>query len=76
MRRRTSVALGDPVPVVPYGDFSLLPGKETAALWDVIGPTVERNLRARVPLHLIFCACYAQGIENGASLGREKECAT
>lgn len=71
---RGRASLGPTFPIVGVKDFTKLkvnPGR-LREMWDIIGPTVELNMVKRVELWQIFVMCYIQGLENGASLEREK----
>lgn len=64
------VPIGGPaVDVVPVGDFTRLRSQDVDKLWSIIGPTVECNMQTQ-PLWKVFCACYAQGLENGSEMAK------
>lgn len=68
--KRQHVAIGPPVPLVSYPSFTKfrMTEKQLKDMWDIIGPTVERNMTGNVPLWHTFTMCYVQGLENGSSL--------
>lgn len=60
--------IGDTFPYVPVKDFQMKAKRtELHALWPIIGPTVELNMRGKHPAELweLFALCYLQGLENG-----------
>lgn len=69
--RMMRVTLGPDVPLVPYAHFSKLPGSIVREAWQVVGPSVERNLTKRHALWTIFAACYLEGLAHGAGIARE-----
>ena len=67
--------LGPPIPIVPVGDFSRMPYDVIEKAWQIVGPSVARNMnsaRSVAPLWQIFAACYAEGVNHGAGIVREK----
>lgn len=68
------VNLGPPVPMVPVSHFSRLPNEVVEIAWQIIGPSVQRNLSSVRPPALweVFAACYAEGVEHGMSAMRER----
>lgn len=63
--RRFAVELGPPIPAVPITAFSRLnvTEDEMAKMWQIVGPSVERNMR--LPLWKIICAAYIEGLNHG-----------
>lgn len=61
------------VPTVPVTDFSRVPlcDAELRQLWNIVGPTVERNLD-RAPLWKVITAVYFEGLMHGAGLEAER----
>ena len=74
-RKMQIATFGPAVPLVPVGDFSRLPAEVIEPAWYLVGPSVLRNLNSArnvPPLWMIFAACYAEGVNHGAGLMREK----
>lgn len=71
---RIHVDVGLPVPLVSVDQFCSLRLKKQDfdEVWQVIGPTVGRNIN-RTPLYQLFVICYLQGLENGAQLQKEEQ---
>ena len=65
-----------PVPVGPFievpsgNHFSKLPsGIDLNAVWGIVGPSVERNMRA-LPLWKVIAMAYVEGLQHGAALSQ------
>ena len=72
--KRVHVGIGPLVPLVPVGDFTRLDGALCEDAWQLVGPSVERNLNTMrpTPLWTIFAACYLEGLNHGAGAMRER----
>ena len=68
------VTFGPPIPVVPTKDFTKMGFKheELKRLWEIIGPSVERNMNAEVPMWQIITMAYLEGLNHGSGLERER----
>lgn len=66
--RRVSFGPG-PVSSYPYSAWSRLPRGVSESLWQLVGPTVQRNIDQ--PLWAQFCAVYFEGLNHGAGAARE-----
>ncbi|MGI9492971.1 MAG: hypothetical protein ACR2QF_11290, partial [Geminicoccaceae bacterium] len=65
--RTMLVALGPAVPVVPIPDFEKLrlPKSVIENAWQIVGPTVERNMHGfrRLEFWQLFALAYLEGLE-------------
>lgn len=64
----------DPVPLVPVSHFSSFDKDIIKAAWQLVGPSVAKNLGSikPIPLWAIFAACYAEGVHHGMESMREQ----
>lgn len=69
------VDLGPMAPLVPVRDFSRLrmKGQQWEDVWQIVGPSVARNLMEGCPLWRIIAAAYLEGLQHGAALAQEEE---
>lgn len=66
MRRHYLVSIGgSAIPNVPTKDFSAIPEKLLAGAWELVGPSVERNIQKH-PLWKVIAAAYIEGVNHGA----------
>ena len=60
-----------PIPVVPIGQFSKVRSKThhqmLEELWEIIGPSVELNLR-QLPLWQVITMAYFEGCAHGSQM--------
>ena len=70
VKRSHFISLGPAIPIVPVSHFSYFPFSDAqwAKLWQVVGPSVQRNMNAGTPLWLIIAAAYAEGLHHGSAI--------
>lgn len=68
--RRVSLGPGA-VATYPITAYSSLSRADLVTAWQLVGPTVERNIDK--PLWMQFAAAYVEGLNHGS--GYERECA-
>lgn len=68
---RRAVSLGPFLAEMPPGkDFTKLPaGVRLEDAWQVVGPSVERNM-SRAPLWRVIAMAYVEGLIHGAAIGQ------
>lgn len=70
MSKLQPVTLGPFVDMPPGSEFSKLPrGVDLGAIWGVVGPSVERNMRS-LPLWKVIAMAYVEGLQHGAALSQ------
>lgn len=71
MSKDRRVSLGPcPVSMYPITAFSSLKRSDLETAWQIVGPTIERNINA--PLWAQFAAAYIEGLNHGAGIERER----
>jgi hypothetical protein len=72
---QTFCAIGPLVPTATISQFSKIDNEIIELAWQIVGPSVEKNLNSFKPIHLwkIFAACYAEGVQHGLQLAKERE---
>lgn len=72
-KRPHFISFGPPIPQVPIKDFSTikLGNKEWKAVWEICGPSVERNLSTNTPIWKVIAAAYLEGLSHGSGLTEE-----
>lgn len=73
MKRAHHLHLGPSMPIVPVTHFSKmrLPEEQWEGVWQIVGPSVERNFN-KVPLWKLLCAAYVEGLSHGVALQAER----
>jgi hypothetical protein len=71
---RAVVSIGPALAEMPPGkDFSKLPpGVRLEDAWQVVGPSVEKNM-GRAPLWRVIAMAYVEGLMHGAGIAQSKE---
>lgn len=69
MRRAHHVQFGPSIPIVPVTHFSKmrLTEQQWSDVWQIIGPSVNRNMD-KVPTWKLIAAAYLEGLQHGAGL--------
>lgn len=72
-KRAHYITFGPSIPVVRQKDFSHFPltGENWKDLWQIVGPSVERNLAQGSPMWKVITAAYAEGLQHGQALNKE-----
>lgn len=67
------VSMGpNPVALVPISQFSRVKVSDLKAVWEIIGPTVDRNLNSK-PLWIVIATAYIEGINHGYGLAVDEQ---
>lgn len=72
MKPTTSLAtIGPPHPTAPISQFSRIDPELLKLVWQLCGPSVERNLYRPHKLWELFAACYVEGFDHGKGVMEE-----
>ncbi len=68
------IAFGPAIPTVPLSHFDKhkFTEEQLAGIWNIVGPSVERNLPT-TPLWKVIAFAYMEGLSHGAAMQQEKE---
>lgn len=71
------ITFGPAIPVVPVKQFTKFStvgiDKEMfQRAWEIIGPSVEHNMRRQSEMWQIITAAYLEGLSHGAAIERER----
>ena len=61
-----------PIPVVPCKDFDRLPHLMLKDAWQLIGPSVDRNIE-KIPIWQVIAAAYIEGMNHGYEFNNQKK---
>lgn len=72
-KRPHFISFGPAIPQVPVKDFSTIRLTEAmwSSVWEICGPSVERNLAKDTPLWKVIAAAYLEGLSHGSGLTEE-----
>lgn len=69
---RAAVMIGGFVPFVPRDDFTKIPVKALDDAWEIVGPSVEKNIN-NFPLHKVIAAAYLEGVNHGYGIAQRQQ---